>query len=221
MNLVKHYESYRKAVIEGALDEGSWYAKQIKTKSGGTVYDWLNAKVEEIKAAVKADRKNAYRAAMEAHQSGLIDLYAAMVTDHLWDYRRCGPQQLLDLIDEQGTSWFKHAKQHIKSSVAMASGTSVPMLWVPRYIYPWLSMATGGGAVVFDADELDLMRRNMHLAKAMFTYKLSHWDEKIFGENNDGKFRGFLTQKPWLANTEYAVNDWTAPLFIRVEDMQG
>lgn len=221
MNLVKHYEMYRKAVIEGALDEGSWYAKQIKTKDGSTVYDWLNAKVEEVKTAAKADRKNAYRAAVEAHQSGLMDLYAAMVTDHLWDYRQCGPQQLLDLIDEQGTNWFKHAKQHVKISVDMANGTKTPMILAPRYVYPWLSMATSGSAVVFDADELDFMRLNMHLAKAMFMHKLTNPEMKIFGENNDGKFRGFLTQKPWLANTEYAVNDWTAPLFIRVEDMQG
>jgi hypothetical protein len=204
MDLAKHFDAYRKSVLRDALDEGSWYAKQIRTRDGQPVYDWLSAKVEEIKAAIREGRLVAYRRLVDQHQTAMIHLYEAMVADHLWDYKQVGPQQLLDLIDEQGTNWFKFCKTYLKMSV---EGT--PMLWVPRYIYPWMAMAQEG-TVVFDADELHVLRQYPAQAKRMFLEKQAEPSMKIFASTPNASY---LKQKPFLCNTAGAVNDWTAPLF--------
>lgn len=217
MNLIKHYDSYRAAVLRDALDEGSWYAKQIKTTQGLPVYDWLSTKVEDIQNCARLGLDSQYRVAVESHQTGLIALYEAMVADHLWDYRNPTPQQLLDLIDEQGTNWFKFARRHLKIPTTMPDGSVKAMVWIPRYVFPWLAIATSGPDIVaFDADELQFMRGHMDLARDMFRFKLQYPTQKIFGAEGTG----FSVAKPWLCNTETVVRDWTAPLFLKPEDMQ-
>lgn len=213
MDLAKHYESYKRSLLKDALGESAWYSKQIRTNTGEPVFDWLSRRVETIKEYVATGAELVYKSSIERHQEAMIHLFEAMVEDHLWDYKLCGPEQLLDLIDDQGCNWFKFAKRHLKFNV---EGT--PMVWVPRYVYPWAALGTNGTCVAFDADELYVLRRYPAQAKRMFLEKQASPGMKIFATTPNASY---LKQKPWLCNTESAVNDWTAPLFIKPEDMQA
>lgn len=218
MDLKKHYESYRAAVLRDALDEGSWYAKQIKvgpTKT--TVYDWLSGQVAMIKEAVSAGREEQYRFYLVQHQKAMIDLYEAMVKDYLWDYKNVTPQQVLDLIDEQGTNWFKFSQCTFRCKVTLKEDPrgdySLPMLWTPRYTTAAMSFAASGG-IVFDADELHLLSKHLDKAKAAFAAKTATPSVKF----TDATDRVFIGCHPREINSDIKVQDWTAPLFNSVEN---
>lgn len=206
MELRHHFEFYRRGIKPDLLEGVVEFTKQLPTKQPGrfpTAYDLLNYCVSEIQRHVQFNDIYNYKKILQTHQKLLIAALERHVDRFLNDFVNIyglSNDLIKDFITEKGWRWFKFCKYSYIHNEKFRV--------LPRYYDG--SMNTNedydrdSHLLILDTEELLLCA--------------SHKSNPMNIKPNGEKLIGFQDNEAMsipieALNANWAVHDWTAPLF--------
>lgn len=204
MTLEEHFQLYRAAIKEGALEGYEDFAHKTPTKTPQTyptIYDYIKTLTQAVLGAAQNYDHRAYWEFLHRHQFAMIQLFSKMVEQLLWGYDGIEVKTLMLLIDEYGWDWFKFNQKSMV--VKLKSGDTI--LVIPRYDTRFFDK----GAVCLDADEMRILAESSgDLLKVIGIKRQKDDLVKVYEVSES-----FVSMEPVESfNTGSQIRDWTLPL---------
>jgi len=204
MTLEEHFQLYRAALKEGALEGYEEFARKTPTKNPQTyptIYDYVKTLTQAVLGASQNYDHRAYWEFLRRHQFAMIQLFSTMVEQLLWGYDGVEVDTLLKLVEEYGWDWFKFNQKSMV--VTLKSGDTV--LIIPRYYIKIYER----GAVCLDADEMRILGEGGGDIHKVIGIKKQRGDlVKVYGVSESFVSMEFVES----FNTSTQIRDWTLPL---------
>lgn len=230
--LLKHLASYRRSLrAEIPAEAAAWYARAKDTSDPTKyrkVYDFLEAKMAEVKVAAQKCDEDGYRKSLTLHQKGFLTLLDWMLDEELFEYRNITTKDLLALLREPGRgwswltdrgagwTWFKYNRYGFNLPMATGKRT-VDVGFIPRYSIQQIHKWDGKCEAYFDAAEIPLAfpdgldmpgARSEHLIR----FKMENPRQKILQVTGEDPWE--IAHLPVIdINNGPVVYDWSLPLF--------
>jgi len=204
MTLEEHFQLYRTALKEGALEGYEEFARKTPTKTPQTyptIYDYVKTLTQAVLGASQNYDHRAYWEFLHRHQFAMIQLFSKMVEQLLWGYDGIEVDTLLKLIEEYGWDWFKFNQ---KTMVVKLKSGDIAFI-IPRYN----TIFSERGAVCLDADEMRILEEGGGDILKVVGIKKQRGDlVKVYGVSES-----FVSMEPVESfNTGSQIRDWTLPL---------